>query len=177
MRSVPGLLIIGGTGRKSGKTTLACNIISHFMDQNIIAVKISPHIHNLNSGSELVSAGDDYEIYRESSPEGTKDSAMMLKAGAKESYYIYSSDNSILQAFNMLISVTGQSSPVICESPVLRKYVIPGLYLLADSSLVTNRKDLSSVNATPDITVILEKPVDVAGMISIGGGKWRMREE
>jgi len=37
------LLLIAGTGNKSGKTTLACKVIEQHREHGIIGIKITPH--------------------------------------------------------------------------------------------------------------------------------------
>jgi len=44
---IPNLLLIAGTGNKSGKTTLACRVIEQFRQSGISAVKITPHFHDI----------------------------------------------------------------------------------------------------------------------------------
>ena len=47
---IPNLLIIAGTGNKSGKTTLACRMIEQFRNPGLISVKITPHFHETTPG-------------------------------------------------------------------------------------------------------------------------------
>ncbi len=47
---VPNLLIIAGTGNKSGKTSMACRIIEQLKHLEIVSVKITPHFHETTPG-------------------------------------------------------------------------------------------------------------------------------
>ena len=64
---IPNLLLIAGTGTKSGKTSLACKIIEQFKNLNITAIKISPHFHETTDGLISISEGEGYAIYEETS--------------------------------------------------------------------------------------------------------------
>ncbi|MBK8884338.1 MAG: hypothetical protein IPN67_18855 [Bacteroidales bacterium] len=50
MITIPNLLLIAGTGTKSGKTTMACKIIRQFSELKITAIKITPHFHETTPG-------------------------------------------------------------------------------------------------------------------------------
>ena len=43
---IPNLLLIAGTGNKSGKTTIACRLIEQFAELKIIGIKITPALRN-----------------------------------------------------------------------------------------------------------------------------------
>ena len=55
-------IIVGGESRKSGKTTVACRVLSAFPDAGWTVVKISPHLHTCSesgwSFEEDSNAGD-----------------------------------------------------------------------------------------------------------------------
>jgi hypothetical protein len=172
MKSIPELIIIAGTGRNSGKTTLACKLISRFADLEISSVKISPHIHNQTEGSSLLHSAAGYTIHTEISIAGDKDSSRMLGAGAKRSYYIFATDKSIEKAFNWLLENRECSGPIICESPALRRFFNPGLFIIADSDIVIDRKDLSSISDSSDITIQMEDSYYQINRILFGNGRW-----
>ncbi len=52
--TIPNLLIIAGTGNKSGKTTFACRLIEQFRSLDIISMKITPHFHETTAGLKLL---------------------------------------------------------------------------------------------------------------------------
>lgn len=136
----PTLLLIAGTGRNSGKTTLACNIIHNFTFHKPVAIKISPHFHMGASGLDIITQNKGYNIYRENSSTSGKDSARMLKAGAEAVYYMEVLDNNLLEAFQYLMKKIPNNVPVVCESPALRKFINPGIFLIADSPYTLNKK-------------------------------------
>lgn len=128
------LIIIGGTGRNVGKTTLAIEIIRNTSKQNpVIGLKVSTH-----KKGEEVFHGDhapmDVTTYRINVEKGIlphKDTAAMLRAGATEAYYIETRDEYVPSAWNEFNrSYNHSHKPVVCESRSLRKHVKPGLFIL-----------------------------------------------
>jgi hypothetical protein len=128
---LPQMLIISGTERKSGKTTLVCNIIRKFSPhKSIIAFKITPHFHkNIKSGKVLI---DNERLYiaEETDSSTGKDSSLMLKAGAQQSYFVMVTDDHLDEAFREIMAVISSDKLLICESGGLRHHVIPGLFFM-----------------------------------------------
>ena len=90
---VPNLLLIAGTGNKSGKTTLACRIIDQFRHPEIVAIKITPHFHETTPGLDSYFRKQGYSISEETDTETAKDTSRMLKAGASKVYFAKVTDN------------------------------------------------------------------------------------
>lgn len=125
------LLLIAGTGRNVGKTTLACELIQEISKKKeVVGIKISPHIHSQNEGGELVAETDHYSIYREQDKNKEYDSSRMLKAGAKKVFYIQSEDHKVYEAFEQLLPELDENIAIVCESGGLRNYVKPSLFLM-----------------------------------------------
>jgi hypothetical protein len=59
-----------------------------------------------------------------------KDSSAMLKAGAREVFYIQAGDNHLLKAFKKLRSTISSDNLIICESGGLREFVVPDVFLV-----------------------------------------------
>ncbi len=174
---VPNLLIIAGTGNKSGKTSMACRIIESFPELKITAIKITPHFHETTDGLVLFNEGTGYSIYTETSMESNKDTSRMLKAGADKVYFAKVWDSSLLTAFNKIFESIPFGTPVICESPALRNFVEPGALIIMDSYTQHNKKDISHLYILPHVIIKLEdlsstKPVPVG----FHAGKWIMKQ-
>ncbi len=133
--NLPQLLIIAGTGRNSGKTTLACNIIRKYSSlKSIIALKITPHFHkNIQSGKVLTD-NDNFYIAEETDSSTGKDSSLMLNAGAWKSYFLMAKDENIAEAFSQILKLIPSDTMLICESGGLRHCVLPGLFLMMENS-------------------------------------------
>jgi hypothetical protein len=159
LRQVNGLLIIGGTGRNAGKTTLARKLIEKFAGNHINAVKITPHPHPDKSGLLIVIENDEYAIFEESSRISGKDTSSMLEAGAEHVYLIIASEQFIKPAFETLLGLLPGNKPVICESPSLRRYFKPDVFIVMQhgNSHISDGKDITDIIMDADIVLTLEE--------------------
>lgn len=141
--NVPNLLLIAGTGRNVGKTTLACKIIQHFSrDIDITGIKISPHFYQYVGETNIIVNSKNYILMEEITPLNNKDSSRMLKAGASKVYYMQASDYHLKRAVKDILHITGNQKPVVCESGELINYLIPGIFLMLTHSDVSCKKRL-----------------------------------
>jgi hypothetical protein len=144
------LLLIAGTGRNSGKTTMVCRIISKFKHTvPLIALKISPHQHNPETRQENNHSGKTYFLQEETDPATGKDSSKMLAAGAGKSYFISSADEQLEQVMQQIITISGESAFYIAESGGLRNWVKPGLFFILNG---IEQRDFK-----PGITELMKK--------------------
>lgn len=148
---IPNLLIIAGTGNKSGKTTLACLLIEQFRSFGIISVKITPHFHETTPGLNLLKEGQEYSIFQETSQGTSKDTSRMLKAGASMVFFAKVTDRTLFQAFKDIMEFIPNGAPVICESPALRHYVTPGLFIIMKLPESDNQKNINDLLALPHV--------------------------
>jgi len=112
--TIPNLLIIAGTGNKSGKTSMACRIIEQFRPLGIVSVKITPHFHETTPGLVLIAAKTGYSVYEETNSGSSKDTSRMLKAGASKVYFAKVTDNSLGEAFKEIMMKIQEGTPVVC---------------------------------------------------------------
>jgi len=133
---MPQLLLIAGTGRNTGKTTLACRIIEKFStEKSIIALKITPHFHrNIQSGKIIINENKLY-IAEETDSTTAKDSSLMLNAGAAQSYFVMATDDHLDEVIQNIFRMIPSDALLVCESGGLRDWVVPGVFLMM------NRKD------------------------------------
>jgi hypothetical protein len=166
------VLIIAGTGRESGKTTIACLIIETFRHLKPVAVKISPHFHEATDGLINWHIDENFNIYRETSLIGYKDTTRMLNAGAADAYYVQAYDKNVIEAFRLVIRNIPEDIPVICESPSLAKYIIPGVLFIADNKEVTYKKETSVLLSKADqVFYPLVEKVNIDNL-DFSGGSW-----
>jgi hypothetical protein len=128
----PNLILIAGTGRKLGKTTLACNLISQISAKGsrVAAIKLTPHFHQSCPGCQMLFEADELLILKEQSKTTGKDSARMVEAGADPVFFVQANDRVLLQAIEFLLHSIPDDMPVICESAGLRRLVKPGYFIL-----------------------------------------------
>ena len=142
MKNVLNLLLIAGTGRNTGKTTLACSIIEKYSNEyQIIGLKISPHFHGGTDSLKLLSGNKFFNIYEETSASSRKDSSKMLKAGAYRVFYIETNDEHLPEAFMKFQDLIPTGNPIVCESPALRNYINPDIFIIVDSEANRNKKE------------------------------------
>jgi len=128
------ILTISGTGRNVGKTSLACSIIHKLgQGQKLTAVKISPHLHQVDYPMPLSEKPGVYSLYKEDRKDRGKDSSKMLAAGADQVFYIQTGDDHLSDVWKKLSELIKGDVPVVVESGGLEDLLNPGL-----SILVTN---------------------------------------
>lgn len=128
---IDNIILVSGSGRNVGKTTLACNIIKELSaDHKVFGIKISPHFHKTSELQKLICEGKGYKIYKELDTDSGKDSSRMLDAGAEEVYFIQCNDDKIKFAFESISDLLSSDSAIVCESGSFANKYKAGLHLL-----------------------------------------------
>jgi len=139
---LPGWLLIGSTGRKSGKTELACAIIKAFNRQHpIIGVKVTAVTEGERScprGREgcgiCSSLQGDFQISEEQGERPGKDTARMLESGARRVFWVRCRRQRMRAALQALAPRLAPGTLVVAESNSLAQAVEPDLFLMVKSS-------------------------------------------
>jgi|WetSurSiteA1Bulk_404760.scaffolds.fasta_scaffold46927_2 hypothetical protein len=177
---LPKLLLIAGTGRDTGKTSLACTVIERFKNTgSLVAFKISPHRHKLIAGGNVIVNEDNLYVSEEKDPGTGKDSSRMLAAGAGRSFFAVATDEELLRAWDVIQDHAGRDAFFIGESGGLRRYVEPGLFFMV-SHLSTQKKkpdpyhlhDLADMFVTYDGKSLLFDP----DRIILNEQGWKIRK-
>lgn len=132
------ILIIGSTGRNTGKTEFACRVIEKQSVRNqIIGVKVIPvdkSAENCHRGLEgcglCNSLTGDYEIIEEKGADSSKDTARMLKAGAAKVYLLIADRIFLEKGIGAILSMLPEKQPVVIESNSIRRVLKPGLFVV-----------------------------------------------
>ncbi len=170
---IPNLVIIAGTGNKSGKTSIACRIIEQFRQTGIVAVKITPHIHETTPGLKEVARNTGFDIFQETDSGTGKDTSRMLRAGASGVYFARAADEYLNKAFGRIMELVPEGKPVVCESPALRYSVEPGMFIIMTSRARDNQKDISSLLELPHVEFNLETlDANEELPLTFKNGKW-----
>lgn len=181
MTSMPEMLLIAGTGRNSGKTTLACQIIKKTSTIiPVVAIKITPHFHRHNKSGMTITERDDLIIIEETDTETCKDSSLMLKAGAVSSYFVMAKDEQLKEALQLIINLIPDNIPVVCESGGLRHFIEPGAFLMMnrnDNNTCKPGAEALKKIADQLITFDGEKIDFDFNAINYSENKWRITKE
>lgn len=177
MQLFPNILLIAGTGRNTGKTTLACEIIKQTsVKQHVIGLKISPHFHGGTKSLKPIVETENYNLYEETLNDSTaKDSSKMLASGAAQVFYIEVLDEYILEAFLRLMKHMPENCAIVCESPALRKVIDPGLFIIVDNISQQNKKqDVLLRKDSADFFIETDKTelADIVSQISLSSTCW-----
>jgi hypothetical protein len=169
------LLLIAGTGTKSGKTSMACRLIGEFPELQITAVKITPHFHETTAGLLPVSEKDGFTIYEETDRNSFKDTSRMLAAGAHKVYFAKVWDDKLSEAFSEIMKSVPAGTPLICESPALRNFVEPGVFIIMTSDTIYKQKNISHLQKLPHVMIRYET-LDTLSPIPVRfeGGSWHL---
>ena len=127
---IPNMLLISGNGRNVGKTTLACQIITHLSKQDSVsAIKISSHFHPYDENN-LILFGTGYVVLKEQN-QSTKDSSRMLQAGAQTVFFIMAQQQQLTEVFERLADYLPKH-PIVCESGGLSDVADTGAFLFVN---------------------------------------------
>ncbi|NOU46302.1 MAG: hypothetical protein HOO86_04480 [Bacteroidales bacterium] len=130
------ILLVAGTGRNIGKTTLACHLISHFSKKNeIIGLKITSIYPDENGfhGNKSSEMQGKFEIQEEFSVNQNKDTYRMKQAGASRVFFVRVKDECLEESMEALFQQNDKNKIIICESASLRNIITPGLFLMVRS--------------------------------------------
>lgn len=126
-------VLVGGSGRNIGKTTLAEMLINHLSNFGPVAgIKISnikPDGMKFH-GTHEVKSDENFIIWEETITSGSKDSMRFLKAGAKKAFFIQTSDDFIQEAFQQMVQQLEGNEIVVCESNSLRNVMKPAVFFM-----------------------------------------------
>ncbi len=130
MRNYPNMIMVCGSGKNVGKTTLSCLLINYFHQKGkeVYAVKTSTHLHSLDEDEDIVQCGEGFDVVKEKR-RNTKDSSLFLQSGAKESWFVQAQKPLINGVFNDVLKLFPEDALIICESGGMREYITPGLFL------------------------------------------------
>ena len=184
MISLPSMLMIGGSGRNVGKTTLICAIIRRFAPATpIIGLKVTsirPGEEDFHGHHEQPFT-ENFRIFEETSLKSLKDTAKMLNAGARKVYFIQSTDEQMPLAIDAFFKLVDRKSTIICETRSLRRLVKPGIFVLitdpADKDFKSKSAEfetLADLNITFDTRLFQMEYY--ASRIDLQNGKWLLQE-
>jgi hypothetical protein len=188
MISKPGILMIGATGRNTGKTEFACRIISACAGTiDIIGLKVTVIERDKGGcprGHESCGVCDalkgDYEIITETDCHLSKDTSRMLAAGARKVFWLKADKDKLQQAGEALFKQIPPGALVVCESNSLRNILDPGLFVVMRNTRERTIKEscLSVIDHANKIIGFSGRDWDFdPGRISMKEGRWIIRQK
>jgi hypothetical protein len=133
MLNIPNMVMIGGNSRNSGKTSMACSLISKLSaTHEVIGLKVTsirPGEDDLH-GNHNEDDSSDFTIFEEFDTGSLKDTSKMLRAGSSHVYYIRVTETFSEQAILHFLSRYINKQVIVCESRSLRGIITPGLFLM-----------------------------------------------
>ncbi len=149
-------IIVGGTGRNTGKTTLVEKLIGKFAKINpVTAVKmanIKPGNENFH-GHVITPFTGKISIEKETRNDGNKDSMRFLRAGAQASWFIQTEDDFLPETFPEIRNTLKKASWIVCESNSLRNYVKPALFIMVKGEEAVAKKNTAEILQVADVVV------------------------
>lgn len=177
------LLMIGATGRNSGKTELASLVIREFSkNYKIIGLKVSTYY-----GDDLKFHGqhetvleENFTILKDSDNLTDKNTARMLIAGASEVYWLRTKIEFIDIAVKEFIAGIDKNAFIVCESNSLRKAVKPDIFIMINNNRSGVKITALDVLKTADAIIQFNGKEFVnfdISRIGISNGKWVLNKE
>jgi hypothetical protein len=114
------LIVVGGSARGVGKTSVVCGLIARLPEYRWTAIKIAPHHHGSACGSGV-------SVCVETDSAAATDSSRYLAAGAVRSLWIAAP--SLPDALPRIREEIARSENAILESNSILDFLAPDLYL------------------------------------------------
>jgi hypothetical protein len=167
---IPQMLLIGSTGRNSGKTTLGTAFIKRWKPEYpIIGLKVTT-IHERNG--QCPRGGDgcgvcssikgEYEVLEEKNQNSNKDTSLLLAAGAERVYWIKSQNTHISMAINQFMKSIPKDALILCESNSLRNVIKPGSFIMLNNTANSSiKKTAAEVMKDADAIINVDLRTDI----------------
>ena len=184
----PNILLVGSTGRDSGKTTFACSLINRLRARHeIVAAKVTTIQERDGTcprGGEgcgvCATLEGRYCVTEETVRGGAKDTQRLLDAGAAKVYWLRVRKEHLMEGAAALLDVLGKDRLAVCESNSLRAVVEPGLFFMfRHSDAKTLKPSAKGVRAHADRIVTFDGAafdLDPADM-GVAGNRWTFRAQ
>ncbi len=184
----PDMLMIGATGRNAGKTELACRVIRDLAARvPIAALKVTTVVgadggcpHGGEGCGTCSSLGEPWCVTRELDAGSGKDTSRLLRAGAREAWWLRVREEALADGAASLLSHVSAGWVSVCESNRLRRVVEPGLFLLVRSEGErTAKPSARSVADLADRVVVSDGSTFDLDLerISVLDGQWALRRD
>lgn len=181
----PNFIIIGSTGRNTGKTEFACRLIQQFARAyKIVGLKVEViEPGELELKADYICNSENKpicEIFEETSRSIHKDTSRMLDAGAHIAYLLKVDRSSLEAGFEALLERLPDDAMVVCESNSLRRFVEPSLFLV-----IKNAEDTTVKESCTEVIEHANKVIEFHNVnwdfqpnrVQIKDGEWILQEK
>ena len=127
------LVVVGGSTRNIGKTSVVAGLIAALRERNWTAIKITQYGHGICSADgeacDCATADHTIAISEERDRSGGSDSSRYLVAGAKRSLWVRTQQGELFEAMPRLRREMAEAGDVIVESNSILQFLRPDLFL------------------------------------------------
>ena len=133
------MILVGSSGKDSGKTVFACELVKRFrVEGRLLGAKVTT-IHEREGGCPRggdgcgaceLADGDEFCLAEEEESGGEKDTQRLLASGADQVFWLRAKHTALEAGARALLDKLGRDSLVVCESNSLRTVVAPGLFFM-----------------------------------------------
>ena len=181
------MLLVGSDQRKSGKTTLVCELIKKVsINHDLVAIKVTMLSENGPNSNHKNTADRDcclrergYCIVEDNESCGQNDTSRFLAAGARRSLWLQVFKKHLLEGFETVLKEIGKDAVIICESTSLRKIVEPGIFIMMvpGIKLSGRKKNAEHLRIYADVTwpFYKTKLENYISRITFTSDKWNLR--
>jgi hypothetical protein len=154
------IILIGGTGRNAGKTTLAVALIKKLRDAGspvnaakVITVEQKGSLcPRGGKGCGACALESDFVLCEEQDARTGKDTAQLLAAGAGRVFLLRSLKQALAEAFSTMREKAGDA-PLIVESNSLRTVMKPALFVMLSAANTPPKPSARAVMQSADIII------------------------
>lgn len=181
-------IIIGSTGRNTGKTEFACRVIKSFSKKHlIVGVKVTA-IDCSEGGCPRGGDGcgicssltERFTISEELKINTAKDTSRMLQAGAHKVLWLKVDKKFLLEGVNALLKLIPDNALAVCESNTLRTVLDPGLFLV-----INNISDNHIKKSAAKVIELADKVIGfqdltwdfLPGQLMVINNQWTIKEK
>ena len=171
------LLLIAATGSNVGKTTLATSILQNLTKEHkVIALKVSPHFHQIEGNRNILEHTEHYMIVEEKDEVSGKDTSKLIRAGAAKAYLVHGNEEHVIDAFLKLYLSFPADQPVLCESAGLAYHISAGLLILLKRDGFGKQTIFDQLKEKADLIITSdgEKFDSDISAIQFSDGKWHL---
>lgn len=139
--SVPNMVLIGSTGKNSGKTYFGTKLTKRLSrEKRVEVLKIATVCEGATCiyGKEGCGICDKfpggYKLDEEKNSTSGKDTSLYLEAGASRAVLMKSTKEAMMEGFEEFLGTVKDDSLILCESNSLGKFVKPGMFVMVQGS-------------------------------------------